>query len=88
MGFNRRKMEDQRRAAAETEVAERRATEALVLEEAERLVAVWNERRAKRMPMLSSPGIGAAIAAQGLHRQPEATRHQTDEMRSRDQADR
>jgi hypothetical protein len=32
----------------------------MVLEEAERLVAVWNERRAKRMPMLSSPGIGAA----------------------------
>jgi hypothetical protein len=39
MGFNRRKMEDQRRQAAEKEVAGRRATDAQVLEDAERLVA-------------------------------------------------
>jgi hypothetical protein len=39
MGFNRRKMEDQRRAAAEKEAASRRATEAQVLEDAERLIA-------------------------------------------------
>ena len=45
MGFNRRKMEDQRRDAAE------------------RLIAAWNERQTKRMPMLFSPTIGAAIAA-------------------------
>ena len=32
MGFNRRKMEDQRRQAAEKEAAERRATDAQVLE--------------------------------------------------------
>jgi hypothetical protein len=32
-----------------------------VLEEAERLVAAWNERQAKHMPMLFSPTIGAAI---------------------------
>jgi hypothetical protein len=61
MGFNRRKMEDQRRTAAEKEAAARRATDAQVLEDAERLIAAWNERQAKRMPMLFSPTIGAAI---------------------------
>jgi hypothetical protein len=34
-----------------------------VFEDAERLIAAWNEREAKRMPMLFSPTIGAAIAA-------------------------
>jgi hypothetical protein len=34
-----------------------------VLEDAKRLVTVWNERQSKRMPMLFSPTIGAAIAA-------------------------
>ena len=63
MGFNRRKMEDQRRTAAEKEAATRRATDAQVLEDAERLITAWNERQAKRMPMLFSPTIGAAIAA-------------------------
>ena len=41
----------------------RRATDAQVLEDAERLIAAWNERQAKRMPMLFSPTIGAAITA-------------------------
>src|SRR5947209_3063273 len=63
MGFNRRKMEDQRRHAAEKEAAARRATDAQVLEDAERLIAAWNERQAKRMPILFSPTIGAAITA-------------------------
>jgi hypothetical protein len=63
MGFNRGKMEDQRRTAAEKEAAGRRATDAEVLEDAERLIAAWNERQAKRMPMIFSPTIGAAIAA-------------------------
>ena len=44
MGFNRRKMEDQRRQVAEKEAAARRATDAQVLEDAERLIAAWNER--------------------------------------------
>jgi hypothetical protein len=39
MGFNRRKLEDQRRGAAEKEAATRRATDAQVLEDAERLIA-------------------------------------------------
>ena len=44
------KMEDQRRQAAEKEAAARRATDVQVLEDAERLIAAWNERQAKRMP--------------------------------------
>ena len=63
MGFNRRKMEDQRRQAAEKEAAARRATDAQVLEDAERLITAWNEQQARRMPMLFSPTIGAAITA-------------------------
>src|SRR5206468_13076109 len=63
VGFNRRKMEDQHRQAAEKEAAGRRATDAQVLEGAGRLIAAWNERQAKRMPMLFSPTIGTAIAA-------------------------
>lgn len=63
MGFNRRKMEDQRRTAADRVVAERRATDPQVIEDAERLIAAWNERQAKRTPMLFAPTIGAAIAA-------------------------
>jgi hypothetical protein len=38
MGFNRRQMEDQRRQAAEKEAAAHRATDAQVLEDAERLI--------------------------------------------------
>ena len=63
MGFNRRKMEDRRQQASEKEAAARRATDAQVFEDAERLISAWNERQAKRMPMLFSPTIGAAIAA-------------------------
>src|SRR6516164_4815537 len=63
MGFSRRKMEDQRREAADKEAAKRRATDAQVLEDAERLITAWNERQAKRMPMIFSPTIGAAITA-------------------------
>jgi hypothetical protein len=63
MGFNRRKMEDQRRQVAEKEAAERRATDAQVLEDAERLIGAWNQRQAKRMPRIFSPTIGAAITA-------------------------
>jgi integrase len=48
MGFNRRKMEDERRRAAEKKAANRRATDAQVLEDAEQLIAAWNERQASR----------------------------------------
>ena len=56
-------MVDRRRQVAEKEAAARRATKAQVLEDAERLIAAWNERQARRMPMLFSPTIGAAITA-------------------------
>jgi hypothetical protein len=62
MAFNRRKMQDQRRDAAEKEAAPRGATGAQVLEDAKRLIAAWNERQARRMPMLLSPTRGAAMA--------------------------
>ena len=58
MGFNRRTMAAQRAAAAEKEAAAKRATEAQILED-----AAWNERQAKRMPMLFSPTIGCALKA-------------------------
>jgi hypothetical protein len=45
MGFNRRKLEDQRREAAEKEAATRRATHAQVLEDAERLIAPGTSAR-------------------------------------------
>jgi hypothetical protein len=63
VGFNRRKIKDQRRPAAEKEATARRATDVQLLEDAERLIAAWNERQAKRMPMLFSPTIGADVAA-------------------------
>ena len=63
MGFNKCKMEDQRRHLAEKEAKARRATERQILEDAEQLVTAWNERQAKRMPMLFSPTIGAAVTA-------------------------
>jgi hypothetical protein len=63
LDFNKRKMEDRRRQAAEQEAAARCATEKQVLEDADHLVAVWNERQTQRMPMLFSPTIGAAITA-------------------------
>ena len=63
-GVNRRKMEDERRQAAEKEAAPRRATEQQILEDAaDHLITVWNARQSKRMPMLFSPTIGAALTA-------------------------
>ena len=59
MGFNKRKMEDQRQHLAEKEAKARRATEKQILEGADHLITVWNDRQAKRMPMLFSPTIGA-----------------------------
>ena len=61
MGFNRRKMEAERQAKADAEAATRRATDAQVLEDAERLINAWNERQARRMPLLFAPTIGAAM---------------------------
>jgi hypothetical protein len=63
MGFNRRKIDADGKDKADAETAARRSTAAQVLEDAGRLIAAWNERQAKRLPMLFSPTIGAAITA-------------------------
>jgi hypothetical protein len=63
MGFNRQKMEAERKAKADAEVAARRAADSRVLADAKRLIAVWNERQARRMPLLFAPTIGAALTA-------------------------
>ena len=60
-GFNRLKMEERHRLVGEQAAASRRATDAQVLEDAERMIGVRNERQAKRMPMLFLPTIGAAV---------------------------
>jgi hypothetical protein len=63
MGFNRRRIEAERKAKADAEAVARRAVDAQVLADAERLIAAWNERQAKRMPLLFAPTIGAALAS-------------------------
>jgi hypothetical protein len=63
MGFNKRRLESERAAKAAREAEARRALGPQIAEDAEHLVADWNERRAKHMPMLFSPTIGAAVAA-------------------------
>jgi hypothetical protein len=63
MGFNRRKMKADRKAKADAEAATRRATDAQVFADVESLINAWNERQARRMPLLFAPTIGAAIAA-------------------------
>lgn len=63
MGFSRRRMEADRKAKADADAGARRATDALVLEDAKRLIAAWNERQARRMPLLFAPTIGAAVMA-------------------------
>ncbi len=52
--MNRRKAEDQRCADA-------KLADPLVLQDASRLIAVWNERQARHLPMLYAPTIGAAL---------------------------
>jgi hypothetical protein len=63
MGFNRRKMESERAAAAAKEAEARRALGRQIVEDADRLIATWNARQEGHMPMLFSPTIDAAIAA-------------------------
>src|SRR3984893_6583230 len=63
MGFNKRKMEDRRRKAAEQEAAARRALGRQIIEDSVKLVEAWNARQAAHMPMLFSPTIEAAITA-------------------------
>ena len=62
MGFNKRKMEDRRRKAAEHEAVARRALGPQIIEDL-KLIEAWNARQAAHMPMLFSPTIEAAITA-------------------------
>ncbi|HVA16469.1 MAG TPA: hypothetical protein VMV59_02020 [Candidatus Dormibacteraeota bacterium] len=63
MGFNKRRMEDERKVEAEKQAAARRALGPQILADAENLIATWNARQEEHMPMLFSPTIGAAITA-------------------------
>ena len=67
MGFNRRKIEDERRREAEKQAAAKRARNPQVGADALRFVTEWNDRQAQQAPLLFSPTIGAAIAAQHWH---------------------
>jgi hypothetical protein len=61
MGFNRRKLEAELKAKADAAAANRHATDAQMLEDADRLIDAWNKRQTLRAPMIFSPTIGAAI---------------------------
>ena len=63
MGFNKRRMESERTAAAAKEAAARRALGPQIIEDSVKLVETWNARQAAHMPMLFSPTIEAAITA-------------------------
>jgi hypothetical protein len=63
MGFNKRRMESERAAAAAKEAEARRALGPQILADAGHLVATWNARQEAHMPMLFAPTIGAAITA-------------------------
>lgn len=58
--MNRRKINKQRRAVAEDAV---KLANPLVPEDADRLIAAWNDARARRTPMLFAPTIAAALSA-------------------------
>jgi hypothetical protein len=62
MGFNLRKLEAERKAKADVEASAGRAADAQVLVDPEALIAAWNERQVRRMPLLFAPTIGAALA--------------------------
>ena len=64
MGFNKRKMGNQRRAVAEKEAAGRRATEKQIFESAvASSLRGTNERQAARMPMiyLVAPSLAVKV---------------------------
>jgi len=63
MGFNKRRMDSERAAAAEKEAAARRALGPLIIEDSVKLVEAWNACQAPPVPMLFSPTIEAAITA-------------------------
>ncbi len=63
MGFNKRKMESERAAAAAREADARRAARPTDLEDAEQLISTRNARQEAHIPTLFVPTIGAVVAA-------------------------
>ena len=83
MGFNPRKMDAARKAEADKEAAARRATDAQVLEDAEGLIAAWNEgklanavladnRRRRARPLLVPMGPLSGLPHDAEHRSTDA----------------
>jgi hypothetical protein len=60
MGFNKQRMESERRSAAEKEAEARRALGPQMLADSEKLIATWNSRQEARMPMLFANDRGGA----------------------------
>jgi hypothetical protein len=71
MGFNRRKIEAEQKARLTRRRCGPTRSVAQVLEDVERPIAAWNERQAKRMPMLLSLTIGACVDVIWLNRRCE-----------------
>jgi hypothetical protein len=63
MGLNHRMLEAERKAKAGAEAAAGHGSRAHALADAKRLIAHWNERQDRRMPLLFGPTIGAAVAS-------------------------
>jgi hypothetical protein len=63
MGFNKRRMESERAAAAAKQAEARRALAPQMLADARKLIETWNMRQERRMPMLFAPTIEAALLA-------------------------
>jgi hypothetical protein len=61
MGFNKRRMDGERAAAAAKEAEARRALGPQMLADAEKLIVTCNRRQEARMPMPFAPTIEAAL---------------------------
>jgi len=64
MGPNRRALDRAEAAANKAKAEKHRATDKAVREDAEQIIAAWNERIAAGQPMLFAPSIKAALAAE------------------------
>jgi beta-phosphoglucomutase-like phosphatase (HAD superfamily) len=65
MGFNRRKMEAERRTKADAEAEAKRATDAQVLADAEALIAAWNQRQRNRPGSQAQAAIESNVSRRG-----------------------
>jgi hypothetical protein len=81
MGPNRRAQERARAAALAAEAAKRAEAERKVITDAQKIVSIWNARRAGGRALWFYPTIGAAIAA-GFPGSRSRARHATSLARS------